>query len=121
MYENCVDRLYLSKFEFNSFYFEITSKCNGKCSYCYNDSLNDGTNVPFLKIKSVIEQAYQINPKTEVVFSGGEPLMHPNISDILDIGFEKGLDITIITNAYLIKKFPTIICVNAICRLLLIL
>lgn len=33
-----VDISYLDKFEFNSVYFEITSRCNAKCSYCYNNS-----------------------------------------------------------------------------------
>lgn len=104
MYEDQVDISYLSKFEFNSIYFEITSKCNAKCSYCYNNSLQNGTYVPYSKIKNIIEQAYQINQKTDFVFSGGEPLMHPNISDIVAFGCKNQSDITIITNGYLLKK-----------------
>lgn len=95
---------FLDKYNFNSVYFEITSYCNAKCPYCYNNSSRKGKHVPFSNIIDVIQQAYRINPKTSFVFSGGEPLLHPNIIDIISYTQQYDSDVTIITNACLIKK-----------------
>ena len=99
-----VDISYLDKFEFNSLYFEITSRCNAKCSYCYNNSTSVGSDIPYKKIIDVMRQAYMINSKTDFVLSGGEPLLHPNIIDIIDFACNNNSDITLISNAYLLKK-----------------
>lgn len=93
---------YLDKFEFNSIYFEITSKCNGKCSYCYNNSSQDGRHIPVETIMDTMKQAYQINPNMSFVFSGGEPLLHPNLLEILNFANVHNLNSTVITNASLI-------------------
>ena len=97
-----VSKSYLDRLEFNSIYFEITSKCNGKCSYCYNDSSQKGKHIPVETIIDTMKQAYQINPNMSFVLSGGEPLLHPNFLDVLNFANEHNLNMTVITNASLI-------------------
>lgn len=95
---------YLKKFPFDSIYYEITSYCNAKCSYCYNSSSENGKYVPFFRIKDVIKQAFQINSQTSVVLSGGEPLFHPDIGKIIELVCQDHSEATVITNAFLIDK-----------------
>ena len=49
-----VETSYLDKFEFNSIYFELASRCNARCSYCYNSSTSMGKDIPYDKIIDVI-------------------------------------------------------------------
>lgn len=102
-----IDISYLRKFPFDSIYYEITSYCNAKCSYCYNSSSGHGKYVPFFHIKDVIKQIFQMNPQTSVVLSGGEPLFHPNIREIVELVCQNHSEVTVITNAFLIDKLDS--------------
>lgn len=85
-----------------SVYVEITSKCNIKCPYCYNNS--SGTGV-FLKkdvIFSLIDQCFE-NNISEITISGGEPFLHPDIFNIIQYANEKHILVRIITNLSLIS------------------
>lgn len=99
-----VEKSYLDKFELNSIYFELTSRCNAKCSYCYNSSTSTGKDIPYDKIIDIMRQAYMINSKMDFVLSGGEPLLHANILDILNFACSNNSDVTLISNAFLLKK-----------------
>ena len=99
-----INKAYLNKFEFKSLYLEITSKCNGKCSYCYNNSSLLGEHIPYDKIVDIINQAYIVNPKTSFVLSGGEPLLHPNFLDILNFLHDHNSAVTVVTNASLLNN-----------------
>lgn len=99
-----VEMSYLDKLEFNNIYFELTSRCNANCSYCYNSSTSMGRDIPYNKIIDIMRQAYMINSKTDFVLSGGEPLLHSNIIDIINFACSNNSDVTLISNAYLLKK-----------------
>ena len=98
-----VDKSYLEKFDFSNIYFEVTSRCNAHCSYCYNSSTSRGKDIPYETILDVMQQAYDINKKTNFVLSGGEPLLHTNIVDIVDFACNHDSEVTLITNGYLLK------------------
>ncbi len=102
-----IDISYLRKFPFDSIYYEITSYCNAQCSYCYNSSSGHGKYVPFFHIKDVMKQIFQMNPQTSVVLSGGEPLFHPNIREIVELVCQNHSEVTVITNAFLIDKMDS--------------
>ncbi len=57
--------------------WEITHKCNLNCDYCYIDHTKDRTNILRSKNKVV-----SLRPKYLIV-SGGEPLIVPNLSEII--------------------------------------
>lgn len=95
---------HLERFLFDSIYFEITSYCNGKCPYCYNSSSEYGKHIPLSCIMDVMEQALQLNPQTSFVLSGGEPLLHPDIGEILEKANRNRFEVTVITNAYMLDK-----------------
>lgn len=102
MGEERTDMEHIRRIGFYSVYIEITSRCNGRCPYCYNDSGITGSDMPYSKIKEVMAQAYEINRNVSFTFSGGEPFMHPDIAEMIDFGCSLGSDITVITNGSLL-------------------
>lgn len=65
-------------------YFEITSVCNARCPYCYNNSTYIGEHLPLPIILSSLAQLYDVTEPVSVTLSGGEPCLHPNLSAILE-------------------------------------
>lgn len=88
--------------QFKKFYLEITSVCNLACSFC----------PPTLRPKQFVSpenfalRLDQIKPHTQYInlHVKGEPLLHPQIGELLDISYEKDFKVNITTNGTLIKK-----------------
>lgn len=78
--------------------FNITRKCNKGCDYCYL-SLT-GEDLSFNRIKEILES---VNVET-VTLTGGEPLMHPNIKDILAFISGRSNHIHLLSNGILLNK-----------------
>ena len=85
-------------------YIEITSVCNEKCIYCYNEKEIKKVNyIKFEHIKHLINQCNK-DILEGIVLSGGEPLLHNEIDDILRYLNHEGINIAIISNGTLINK-----------------
>lgn len=88
--------------KFKRVYIEISNICNLNCAFCS----------PLKRQKAImtIEQfkliTQQIKPHTNFIYFHvkGEPLMHPNLKEFLDIAHANDLRVNITTNATLIKK-----------------
>lgn len=78
--------------------FNITRKCNKGCDYCYL-SLT-GEDLSSNKIKEILE-SLDVNT---VTLTGGEPLMHPNIKDILAFISRRGNHIHLLSNGILLNE-----------------
>ncbi len=74
---------------------EITKKCKHSCSYCSTDASPNGKHKSFKKIKAELDSVEEI--KT-INISGGEPLYHPRIGDIIDYCFSLTDDVWLYTN-----------------------
>jgi len=86
----------------------LTGFCNGSCSFCHcNKVENDmGKNLAFnidILLK-FIEEFNEIGGKS-LVFTGGEPLLHPNFDLIVNSTVTRGLKYGIITNGLLLNKY----------------
>jgi len=86
-------------------YFYITGGCNLACKHCWivPDHTRDGKDVGCLDINtfsSVIRQAIPLGVKG-VKLTGGEPLLHPQFADILEVVRVNRLRLQIETNATL--------------------
>lgn len=91
------------EFDLNGFYIEITSRCNLKCLHCYNDSGLLKKEIDFLTFKKLIDEFSDKQPN--ITISGGEPLTHPQIWEMLNYCKNKvSRDSVMITNATLITK-----------------
>jgi radical SAM protein with 4Fe4S-binding SPASM domain len=87
-----------------SLHIELTAKCNLHCFYCYRKSHinlieDDRLSIKDLKniILSLSERGLKIAELT-----GGEPLLHPNFMEILDVCYKNLSLISILTNGVLI-------------------
>jgi len=72
----------------NTIYFYLTEGCNLRCRHCwigpgYEPSGTSCATLPIDAFDSIIAQAKPLG-LTSVKLTGGEPLMHPRIGEILD-------------------------------------
>ena len=88
--------------KFKKIYIEITNKCSLKCSFCSKLERE-------LKTMTVSEFEYiinQVKPFTDYIYLHvkGEPLIHPNLKEILDIAYQNNIIVNITTNGTNIGK-----------------
>jgi len=83
--------------------WNITKACNLKCIHCYNDSGMGKTcnEVTTDEAKAVLDDLAEFGVPS-VLFSGGEPLMRPDLFDLIQYAGQKGLRRVISTNGTLI-------------------
>jgi SynChlorMet cassette radical SAM/SPASM protein ScmF len=88
-----------------SIYFYLTEGCNLRCRHCWIEPKFQGgeKKYPTLDIhlfRSILSQGKPLG-LSNVKLTGGEPLLHPQIGEIIDIVGEEKLNPTIETNAVL--------------------
>ena len=87
---------------FKKVYIEISNICNLSCSFCPGTKRAPKIMEPS-EFKTVITK---VAPFTDYVYFHllGEPLLHPNLKDYLNICEEHGLKVIITTNGTLLNK-----------------
>lgn len=106
------------KYPLKSIYFYLTEGCNLKCRHCWiaTKYQSDGKiypALPFDLFQSIIKQAKPLGIKS-VKLTGGEPLLHPQINDILDNIRQEDLGVSIETNGVLCT--PEIVQKISVCK-----
>ncbi len=85
--------------------WNITRACNLKCVHCYNDSgaskADDELSTD--EAKAVLDDLSGFGVPS-VLFSGGEPLMRPDLFELIGYAVERGLHAVISTNGTLITS-----------------
>lgn len=81
---------------------ELTHKCPLKCKHCYIDAGN-GESIETEKIMNIIGQCKAMGIDN-IQLTGGEPLVHPDFFDILDVGLDNGITMHISTSGYIINE-----------------
>ena len=84
-------------------FFHILTKCNLRCRHCYINTEQHGKNIlPLSIIESWLGAFAEKSNVTNVIFLGGEPTMHPDLSLAIkkakNIGYSS---VTVDTNGYL--------------------
>lgn len=87
---------------FKRVYVEITNVCNLRCSFCIGNSRK----IRFMSIDefSIILDKLKSYTKYLYFHILGEPLMHPNIIEFINLANEQGFFVNITTNGYLIDR-----------------
>lgn len=82
-------------------YLQVCHSCNAKCVMCsiWKNPLLGDTG----RLHRIIDRLYALGFEW-ITFWGGEPLLHPDIDEMLQHAKSKGLNIQIITNGSLIKE-----------------
>ncbi len=87
---------------------ELTNSCNLHCDYCLRDE--DAlyhTRAQFLPLdflRRVFRESKVAAAVTEINFTGGEPSLHPQFAEILQICGEEGLKASFVTNGWNFEK-----------------
>ncbi|MBW2318717.1 MAG: radical SAM protein [Deltaproteobacteria bacterium] len=81
---------------------QLTSRCNLKCKHCY---LGESTlvDLPFSDVLSVLEEFEQMQG-LRVLFSGGEPLLYPDLRALINALPRFSVRKVLLTNGTLIRK-----------------
>ena len=92
-------------FPLNQIYFYLTEGCNLRCRHCWiaPKYQSEGRSYPALDLdlfRSIIAQAKSLG-LSGVKLTGGEPLLHPQISEILAFLREEDLRLTVESNGVL--------------------
>ncbi len=88
--------------KFKKIYIEITNKCNLSCEFCPKDNLEKRD----MKIEEFEEILKKINKYTEYIYLHvkGEPLIHPQFSEIINLCLKYNKKVNITTNGTMMKK-----------------
>ena len=81
----------------------LTLKCNQNCRYCHRFlGIHE---VSFEDNKRIINKIAEDGIKN-MTFTGGEPLLYPNIIELVKLAKEKGLKVKLITNGSVLANNP---------------
>lgn len=82
----------------DSLYIEITNKCNLRCPYCFNDSKASNKDKMSIYLFQKLVNECLIMGINKITISGGEPLLHPNFFQFVDILNNNKIEFQLITN-----------------------
>ncbi len=96
---------YLPK-KFQRIHVELTNKCNFSCTFCPDSKMSRKRGYMSEDLaRSALEQISALDLAEKVTFHVmGEPLLHPNLFEILDHARDLGLPVGLTTNGALLTK-----------------
>lgn len=88
--------------KYKKIYIEITNSCNLNCSFCSKTNRK----IKFMTIEQFEYILNEIKGKTKVIYLHvkGEPLLHPNLIELLNLAEKYNLKVHITTNGTLFPK-----------------
>jgi radical SAM protein with 4Fe4S-binding SPASM domain len=91
-------------YQLKDLHIRLTSKCNLNCMHCYAaDWFKQGIELSLPTIKSAINQSMDLGCE-KVTFTGGEPLLHENICDLIEFCIVQNLRVSLETNGILLNN-----------------
>lgn len=86
--------------------WNLTKRCNLLCGHCYLDSSELGGSDTLTREKafSIVDQAASLAPGAMLVLTGGEPLLRPDIFDIINRAAARRLNPVLGTNGTLVTR-----------------
>lgn len=87
---------------FKKVYVEVTNVCNLQCDFCPKTKLTP----KFLSVEEFSHIINEISPFTNYIYLHimGEPLLHKNLKDFIEIAGEKNVKVNLTTNGTLLNK-----------------
>lgn len=87
----------------SSIMIKLTNNCNFRCGFCSQGNAKN-INIDIEIVKRVLDEA-KMYGVSEIVFSGGEPLLYPDFMEAISYGKQLGLNQTLVTNGYLLDNY----------------
>lgn len=100
-------RLPFSKYNNPNGWIEPTTFCQLKCPHCYRGADNadfKSVHRNLTEILSEIDELIKIRNIQTLTIAGGEPLLYPQLVDLIKYAVSKKLNVYLITNGILIDK-----------------
>jgi radical SAM protein with 4Fe4S-binding SPASM domain len=87
---------------FKKIYIEITNVCNLKCEFCPTTNREP----KFMEVNEFRFILENVKDYTDYIYLHikGEPLLHPNLGEILDLAYDYGKKVNLTTNGTLLGK-----------------
>ena len=86
-----------------SVHLYLTNDCNLNCERCYyRSNFDPRKELSFDQLKTLFEEWKEYN-LTSIAIGGGEPLLHPNISEIIQLAKDMEFFIAVTTNGTVLK------------------
>ncbi|MBI5528782.1 MAG: radical SAM protein [Deltaproteobacteria bacterium] len=79
----------------------LTERCNFACAFCGYRA--EGGEMPFEKACGVVAEAGDLGVDTAVL-TGGEPLLHPRVHDVVAYCKTCGMGVNVTTNGWLVER-----------------
>ena len=85
--------------------WNVTRECNMKCSHCYINATDKklDNELTTQEAKRLMDQIYQVS-RPLLILSGGEPLLRPDIFELISYGSKIGLKMGLGSNGSLIDE-----------------
>ena len=84
---------------------EVTTRCNRECPFCLRKYMIKLRGIGDLELKDVDKVINELSPKVMTLHGWGEPLLHPNLGDIISGVKSYGIYTSLSTNGdYLIPS-----------------
>lgn len=77
---------------------EVNQQCNIICKACYKDKY--GMTKPLDKVKEEIDFAISRRKLSAVTLAGGEPILHPQLNEIISYITNKGIMVQMLSNGF---------------------
>ena len=88
--------------------WNLTKRCNLNCDHCYLDADFRGgfrtDELDTIQCKKVIDQIAEVNPNAFLILTGGEPLLRPDIYELIRYAADKKFMVVLGTNGTLINE-----------------
>jgi len=82
----------------------VTNKCNLTCTYCSCRDKDKSLVLSLERILYILQQAKQVGCRAITITGGGEPLLHPDINDIIKECKRLDISVGLVTNGIAISK-----------------
>lgn len=86
--------------------FLPTNKCNMKCSFCSCSERDASLEMDFHLATAIIKECRKAGTKAVTITGGGEPLLYPQFSELVDCFIDNNIKIGLVTNGLLLNKIP---------------
>ncbi|MFO0698134.1 MAG: radical SAM protein [Nitrospira sp.] len=80
--------------------FELTSRCNFSCVHCIRAEDGPHHDLPVAIVDKVLTEVRAYQPVRLVAFTGGEPTLHPQFCEIVELITTHGYPFTFVTNGW---------------------
>ena len=83
---------------------QVTERCNLRCAHCFANAENSGNELNIELIRNLIIPNFLENSVRKVTLTGGEPMLHKDIKEIILAFLDNKIGVSVCTNGTLIDK-----------------